>query len=111
MDKFEQKGMEKIRPVKDTWYDWLINYIPQSITKIVGGFNDKIVNIFNTSTPKQNVCRRKKKLSKPKTKNKINNIRNPFILKRKYRIIRDILILFETEEEKKKERNSRKKRN
>ena len=25
MDKFEQKEMKKIRPIKTTWYDWLIN--------------------------------------------------------------------------------------
>ena len=45
----------------------------------------------------------RKKLSKPK----IQNIRNPFILKNKQteikdRIIREIWTLFETEEEKKK---------
>ena len=27
--------MKKIRPVKHTWYDWLINYIPQPIKKIL----------------------------------------------------------------------------
>ena len=31
MDKFEQKEIKKIRPIKNTWYDWLINYIPESI--------------------------------------------------------------------------------
>ena len=25
MDKFEQIEMKKIRPIKITWYDWLIN--------------------------------------------------------------------------------------
>ena len=34
MDKFEQKEMKKKRPVKNTWYDWLINYIPGSIKKV-----------------------------------------------------------------------------
>ena len=28
MDKFEQNEMKKISPIKITWYDWLINYIP-----------------------------------------------------------------------------------
>ena len=46
----------------------------------------------------------RKKLSKPKTKNKINNIRNRFILTKKNkqikgRIIRDIRTLFQTEEQ------------
>ena len=40
MDKFERKNVRKIRLFKNTWYDWLINYIPQSIRKSVGGFKD-----------------------------------------------------------------------
>ena len=28
MVKFKEKQMKKIRPIKNTWYDWLINYIP-----------------------------------------------------------------------------------
>ena len=31
MDRYEKNEMKKIRPVKNTWYDWLINYIPESI--------------------------------------------------------------------------------
>ena len=37
MDKLEQKEM-KIRPIKNTWYGWLMNYIPKPIRKRVGGF-------------------------------------------------------------------------
>ena len=33
MNKFEQKEMKKIRSIKNTWYDWLINYIPEPIKK------------------------------------------------------------------------------
>ena len=33
VDMFEQKEMKKTRPIKNTWYDWLINYIPESIGK------------------------------------------------------------------------------
>ena len=51
MDKFELKEMKKIRPVKNTWYDWLINYIPEPIRKSVGDFKDKIVSHFKTNTP------------------------------------------------------------
>ena len=50
MDKFEQKEMKKIRPIKKTWYDWSINYIPEPIRRSVGGFKDKIVRLFRTST-------------------------------------------------------------
>ena len=103
MDKFEQKEMKKIKPVKNSWYDWLINYIPKPITKIVGGFKDKIVSLFNTNTPKKTAYGRGKKVSKPKAQNKINSIRNPFMIKKEKReiigrIIRDIRTLFNTKE-------------
>ena len=56
MARFEnKKEMKKIRPIKYTWYNWLINYIPESIRKSVGGFKDKILKIkclFTTNTPK-----------------------------------------------------------
>ena len=83
MDKFEEKEMKKIRPIKNTWHDWdwLINYIPEPITKIVGGFKEEVVSLFNTNTPKQTVYGRGQKLRKPKAQNKINSIRNSFILK------------------------------
>ena len=70
MDRFEKKEMNKVRPLKNTWYYWLINYIPEPIRKSVGGFKDEIVSLFKTNTPKETVCGRGKKLSKPK-KNKI----------------------------------------
>ena len=56
----------------------MINYITEPIAKIAGGLKDKIVSIFNTSTPKQTVYGRGKKL-----------------------MIRDIWTLYGTEEEKK----------
>ena len=31
MDRFEQNGKKKKWHVKNTWYDWLINYIPNPI--------------------------------------------------------------------------------
>ena len=46
MDKFEQKEMNKIRRIKNTWYDLLVNYIPEPIGKSVGSFKDKIVSLF-----------------------------------------------------------------
>ena len=52
--------MKKIRPIKNTWYDRLSNYIPEPIRKGVGGFKDK-VSIFKTNTPKQTVYRKGKK--------------------------------------------------
>ena len=71
--------MEKIRPIKNTWYDWVINYIPEPTRKSVGGFKDKTESVFKTNTPKQTLYGRGKKLGKPKTQ----NIRDPFILKKK----------------------------
>ena len=38
MDKFVEKEMNKIRPIKSIWYDWLINYTPEAVRKSVGGF-------------------------------------------------------------------------
>ena len=46
MDKFELKEMKKIRSIKNTWYDWLINYIPEPIRKSVGGFKDNFKDGF-----------------------------------------------------------------
>ena len=82
MDRFEEKEMKKLRLIKKNWYNGLINYIPEPLTKIVGGFKNKVVSPFNTNTPKQTMYGREKKINKPKTQNKINSIRNPFILKK-----------------------------
>ena len=103
MDKFEQEKLKKIRAIKNTLYDWLINYIPNPIRKSVGGFKDKIVSLFKTNTPKQTVYGRRKKLSKPKKQ----NIKKSFVSeedkeKIKDRIIRDIWTIFDTEEKQKK---------
>ena len=106
MDKFEQKEMKKKRPIKNTWNDWLIDYIPGPTIKGVGGFKDKIVSLFKTNTPKQTVWGRGKKLSKPKTQ----NIRSPFILKNKKKIKLEIFENFlKQRKKKKKERNQKKK--
>ena len=51
MDKFEQKEMNQIRPIKNNWYDLLINHIPEPITKSVGDFKDKLATLFKTNTP------------------------------------------------------------
>ena len=92
--------MKKIGPIKNNWYDWLIDYIPEPIRKRLGGFKDQNVSLFKTNTPKQTVYGRGKKLSKPRKQ----NIKKPFISeeskeKIKDRIIRDIRTLFEQGEE------------
>ena len=51
MDKFEQKEMNQIRPIKNNWYDLFINHIPEPITKSVGDFKDKLATLFKTNTP------------------------------------------------------------
>ena len=60
MDKFEEKEMKKIRPVKNIWYDWLINYIPERIRKSAGDFKNKVISLFKTNTPKKNSVRKRK---------------------------------------------------
>ena len=77
------KTNEKIRSIKNILYDLLIKYIPDPIAKLVGGFKNKVISLFKINTPKKTIYGRRKKLSKPKTQNKINSIRNPFILKNK----------------------------
>ena len=41
MDKFGQKGMKNIRPIKNTWYNCLINYILEPMRESVGSSKDK----------------------------------------------------------------------
>ena len=105
MGKCKLNEMKRIRPTKNTLYDWLINFIPEAIRKSVGGFKDKTASLFKTNTPKKTVYRRGKKLKKQK----MQNITNPFILinenEIKDRKIKYIWTHFETEEEKKKKRS------
>ena len=53
MNKIERKEMKKIRAVKNTWYDCLINYIPEPIRKRADGFKDKV---FLKQTHLNKVC-------------------------------------------------------
>ena len=94
MDMCEQIEMNKIRPIKNTCYDWLINYIPKHNSS--DGFKDKIMCLFRTNTPKQIICGKGNKLSKPKPK----NIRKKLRKNKEYNagLIRDIRILFEQQQ-------------
>ena len=81
MDKFEEKEMKKIRPIKNTWYDWLINYILELIRKRAGGFKNKVIMLFKKNIPKQIVNGRGKKLNKSEEDNyyepkRVNNLWN-----------------------------------
>ena len=79
MDKFKQKEMNKIRSIKNTWYNWLVNYVTDPIRKRVASFKNKAVSLFNPNTPKQTVYGRGKKVSQPKTQ----NTRKSFLSKEK----------------------------
>ena len=46
IDKFEQKETKKIRPIKNSWYNWLFNYIPEPVRTSVGGFKDKVISLL-----------------------------------------------------------------
>ena len=59
--------MNKIRPIKNTWDDWLINYILEPIRKSVSRFKDKSISLFEINLPKQTVDGEGKKLNKSKT--------------------------------------------
>ena len=43
MDKFEEKEIKKIGPIKNALYDWLTNYIPEPITGSVDSFKIKLL--------------------------------------------------------------------
>ena len=60
--------MKKVRPHRNIYYGWLINYVPDTVRTIVGDFKDKIFSLFKTNTPKEII---------------INSIRNFFIPKKK----------------------------
>ena len=91
--KFEQKEMQKIKPVKYNWYDWLINYIPKPTRK--SGFKDKTIILFKTNTHKQTAYGRTKKLRELKKRKKISNLFILKIKKIKDRIIKNTRTLFE----------------
>ena len=60
MDKFEQKEMKKIRAIKNTWYDWLINYIPETIRKCVQLFSKiKLQSSYQKDTLTKRVWEKK----------------------------------------------------
>ena len=67
MDRFEEEELKKIRRIKNTWYDWLITYIPKPIRKSVSVLKDKFVSLFKT--PKQTVYGKGQKLSQPRKQN------------------------------------------
>ena len=77
-------------------YDWLVNYIPKPIRKVVGGIKDKVVSIFKINTlkdyGKQIVYGRSKKVRKPKTQKQSedNKIKLEKEKEAKDTIIRDI---------------------
>ena len=79
MDKFEEKEIKKSRSIKNTWYDWLINYIPDPIRKGIGSFKDKIVSLFQIKTSKQAVYERYK--TKKQSDKKISGITIILIMK------------------------------
>ena len=107
MDRFEKKQMKKIRPLQNTWCDWVINYFPEPRRKSVGGFKDKVVSLFKTSTPKQTVNRRGKKLSKPKQLSKPNKQKKSFYIRREQKDLKIELLdtICNKRRKTKKERN------
>ena len=72
MDRFEE--MKKTKPIKNTWYDWLINHIRQAIRKSVNHLKSKFISSFKATALKETVYGREQKLSKPR-----KNIRKPFL--------------------------------
>ena len=103
MDKFEEKEMKKIRPIKSTWNDWLINYIPEPIRKSVGGFEDKFVSLL-TQTHLNNPYMGGKETKQTQNTKQNYEKRRKKNIDRIEGIIRNIWTLYEKEKEK-RERN------
>ena len=110
---YKIKNIEK--KYSSTWYDWLINYIPEPLRKSVNDFKDEVIILFKKYTTKQTVYGRGKKLSKPKTQ------KHKFFYTKKRkkrkkdrlindRIVRDIWTSFEITEEKKERKTLEKKK-
>ena len=34
MDRFEEEGKKKKKSIRNSWCDWLINFLPKSINKV-----------------------------------------------------------------------------
>ena len=54
--------MKKIRPVKNTSYEWLISFIPEPISAL----KEKTVSVLKINSPKETVYGRGQKLSTPR---------------------------------------------
>ena len=80
-----KKEMKKIRPVKNTWYDWLINYITEPMRKSVGGFKDKIVSLFKTNKQKQTMFGEERN----QVNQRKNKILKSFSIRKEQRKIKD----------------------
>ena len=73
MNRFKKKKKgRKIRPIKNTWYDCLINHIPGPIRRSVGCFKGKI---FLRQIRLNKLSGTGQKLNKPRKE----NIKKPFI--------------------------------
>ena len=101
MVRFEEEEMKKIRPIINTWYDQLSNYILNPIRKSVSLLKDKFIRVFLGQ-----ICLNKLFLREDRNQaNQENKILKGYFLseenKKKLGIeLLDIWKLFETEEEK-----------
>ena len=91
MDKFKQKEMKKITPIKNAWYDWLYNYIPK-----YRWFQRWNYKSFLRQTHLKKLCiGEETNYGNQKHKTLENLLYQKRTKKIKDRIIRDILTLFE----------------
>ena len=100
--------MNKIRPIKNSWYDWFINYIPEPIRKGEGGFKDKIVFLRQTHL-KNCVWERKETKQTKKTKQKKSFVSAENQKKLKIEKLEIFVTLFATKEGKKEREKLEKK--
>ena len=51
----KMKKWKKIRPIKNTWFDWLINYIPKPIRISQSVLKDKFISLFLAYSTSDNI--------------------------------------------------------
>ena len=50
MNKFEQKEMKKKVPIKNSWYHWSINFIPNPLKTVNSFKNDFLIQFKPTAS-------------------------------------------------------------
>ena len=64
--RIEKQNYKNENSQKNTWYYWLVNYIPEPIRKSVGGFKDIIVRFLRQRNTEANCVWERKETKQTK---------------------------------------------